>query len=561
MKKRVHLLYVLAAAVLAVFYSVSGGYLRTFSYKMLQKGVDFEISDRIIFVSDVFFLNDYNHILDKIRKTENSTALLLPQIFNIRIGDYIENVNIKDLEKIKHEYRIFTEKFADTKNLIPVVFVSKAPAKKMDAVTDRLAYFKNSRIDPAPEEFNYLEIKSRRLWMSARNIGFYKDYDEYPRRMPMLLRNGDNVYVNACIEAVRKYYKLTKSSLGIEGNRLLIGDVISVPLARRGEIMLPEVDKHPAIYGLNEFLELPDHMLRDSIIILRSANNSTGSMLSLGAAVSAVMQGRTIRYEPFFDYAGAAVWALFLWVLFSRMRVRAGIAVLAAAQTAVFAAAFWMMRSNYFMDTVILTGVNGFVFFTVYYYMTAKKIMEIKRRRGIIYPYVHPDGIKEFIRNNKDIRNLNSGARRYIFYIDFDAGELPNSALYNKTFEKIRSIIYNKTNDFFIRTPGTYGIEAVIIDEKMDVRALMDMLLEIRKETGDVLYNIFLNKADVYIYSTRGRMFFEDEKYRLKKMSESVEKKRYILIDESGIQEYVKTARYQKVSGQFFNVAGLREES
>ncbi|HDT14881.1 MAG TPA: hypothetical protein ENN55_01595 [Firmicutes bacterium] len=340
---------------------------------------------------------------------------------------------------------------------------------------------------------------------------------------------------------------------------------MSVPLLSGGEIILPGISAEPEIYSLKSFLEIPGSILKDRIIIIRSTNNSREAMFSLGAAVSAVMEGKTVWHNPVVDYTAAAVIAFFLWLVLSGMKPAAGTMVFLFVQTAAAAGMFFLMKKMIFVDAAFLLWVNTFVFFTVYYYKISEKNADTAARKKAIRDYVHHKALDNIIRGNKDVRNLNSAGERFLFYMDFDAGNLPDTAAYNKVFEKTREIIYNKTEDFFMRAPGNWGIETVVIDEKADPEMLVEILMEIRERIEDAAYNIFLNKTDVFIYCGEKGIFFEDEKYRLKKESEGIGKKRYILVDENGIQEYVKFARYQKMPGaggaQFFNITGKREEA
>ncbi|HDT15464.1 MAG TPA: hypothetical protein ENN55_04565, partial [Firmicutes bacterium] len=90
MKKRVHIHYAAAAVLFILLPFLAGNYFSFLSLGFFQKINSFKISEKIVFVSDTFAMRDYNRIFEKLQKTENSAVVLMPQVFNIRVGDYIE---------------------------------------------------------------------------------------------------------------------------------------------------------------------------------------------------------------------------------------------------------------------------------------------------------------------------------------------------------------------------------------------------------------------------------------------------------------------------------------
>ena len=114
MKKFVHAVYAAFAAVFIFFYLNYADYLRSFSFNLFQRLAPSPVSmSKVVFISDTLTLKDYNALFDRIGALENSVALFLPQIFNIKVGDYLESIDPAEIDALKEDYKIFKIKLAE----------------------------------------------------------------------------------------------------------------------------------------------------------------------------------------------------------------------------------------------------------------------------------------------------------------------------------------------------------------------------------------------------------------------------------------------------------------
>ena len=149
MRKTAIFFYAVIIAAMAAGYLYFSEEIKSFTFTRMQKFSPSAMSmDKISFIEDDFSLGDYLALIDRIKTAENSAVLFLPQVFNTRTGDYLENINPDEVKKMKEDYRNFTLKLADNQDIIPVVFLERrlSPHPERTRIF-RLIHILNQRLD------------------------------------------------------------------------------------------------------------------------------------------------------------------------------------------------------------------------------------------------------------------------------------------------------------------------------------------------------------------------------------------------------------------------------
>lgn len=566
MRKRQLAVYFLMFVAAAFLYLQFNDSLKSYFFIKFQKTIPSKISmDRVLFISDQFGLPDYIRLFDRLAKLDNSVALLLPQVFNIKIGDYLEDISPEEIKAIQDEYKEFSIKLAETKNIIPVVFLysARSPEKSVDPCIFK--YFSPSEIKQKPVQRNMVRVKSERMWRTAPNIAFYEDFSYYPYKMPLLYNYNGCVLASAAVEAVRKYYSLNKSGIKYDNGSLLAGNVVAAPLLDSGEIIVHQVKDMPKIYGLNEALTLSDGELNDKIVIVRSLNNSEHAMLSLGVVVSSLMQGVYVSYPVMINYTASAALLLLLFAAYRALKIWYGALIALLAEAAIVITTYMLLDKNIYINFVLLSTVNLLTFALLYFYRGSTAVIDMTERAAKVRPFIHPAGINRFIMKNRDLKTKNTWLSASVVYFIFDSAFGADAGTVKITFEKIRQILYNKEHEFYIRLHNGRGIEAVFTGEKAQPKNILAALFEIRETFSAVKFNMILSDTEVFVYELEKDLVVADKNYDLKAVCERLEKKRHIIVPEKNVQKYVTLVKFQKISeagGEvLFNIAGPREEA
>jgi len=565
-KKRQHAVF---AAILVIFlfiYFQYNDFLKSFFFVQFQKTIPSKIStDKIVFISDNFALSDYNTLFDKLNTAENSVVLFLPQIFNIKVGDYLENIDPGEIKKIKDDYRVFTLKLAEMKNIIPVAFLSRTKKKEETVALSQFSYFKGKKINLNLPEYNYLKVKSRRIWLTVQNVGFYRDYDYYPYTIPMLFRYEKHILVNAALEGIRRYYRFTKSSVRFEKGWLRMGKIINFPVTGSGEIVVHQIKKMPKIYSLSEILKMHPQKLADKIIIVRSMNNSMNTMISLGVTLSSILKGEYITYYKKLNYVFGAIIFLLLAGVFLNVRLKYGAIIFSAFEVILAGAVHLLLRSNVYVDFTMFSAINILLFTSIYFYRVSTQMLTRMQRGEVLSKFMHPSEISRFISNNRDIQVKNTWLNTYIIYFTFDTAFSENAENVKKTFEKIREIIYNNEKEFLIKLHSNHDIAVILLKEGVKLKGIFSSLFEIRNTVREPSFNIVFSSTETYIYEFNKDMVFTDKNAALKIKADQIEKKKYIIVPEKDIQKYINIIKFQKITNVekevLFNVVGVREEA
>ncbi len=564
MRKTALFFFILIAAALTAGYLVFSEQIKSYTFSMLQKFSPSTLSmEKIAFIEDDFALEDYLTLLDKFKTIENCAVLFLPQVFNTRTGDYLENIDPDDIRKMKEDYRNFTLKLADDQDVIPVVFLGRAlkPSPSVDIST--FSYYKDSTEMKYLDEYNFTKAASKKIWYDIPGAGFYEDYGYYPYRIPAVFRYNGNVFVSAAVEGIRRYYRFPKTRVKFEDGRLKIGDIIDMPLQKDGEIIIRRLKDDPKIYSLKEFLAAPQGTFNDRIIIVKSMISTRSCMVSLGAAVACIMQGKYVKYSPMMNYSCALILGLLLFVLYRQLKFLSGTAVFLSSSALMFFASAWLLSMDVYADTPFFIAMNLLAFLPVNYFRQAVRSYDMQKRTGVFSRYMHPKSVKNFVRRNSDIKIKNTWLKAYVMYIVFDVDDAPDAGKFKINFEKTREIIYNKCREFIIKNHDNSDIAVIIPDEAAGPGTVIAAALDLREKLTDLRFNIVLNYSEVYIFDVNGALWILDRKYSAREAASSVEKKRNIIISEGDIQKYINIIKFQKLpaaSGAvLFNVAGLRE--
>lgn len=566
MKKASHAIFLGIIIPLLVFYFFIADALKSYVFLGLQnfaRGGP-QLS-KVLFISDDFDLRDYNNLIDKLSTAKNSAVLFLPQVFNVKIEAYLDYIDPDTVRIQKEEYEKFVIKIAEADNLIPVALLSQDKDESEKINLTQFSYFDLKKIKVNPPLFDRLKIKSKRIWYASKVVGFYRDYSYYPYKVPLLFKNNNGVLVNAVVEAVRKYYKMTKSYVKFDDSRLYMGSIINQPVLKSGEIIIRKPESPPKIYTRDQVLALDPEKLSNKIIVVKSGNISEHTMLSLGVAAESVLNGTYVRYNAWLNYLLAAVIAAVFFFAYRALRFRLGIIILALFELLITGAVVLALNSSYYIDFALLTGANVFVFVAVYYYYLWRTLSDRLERHSVIARYLHPASAKSFIKKNRDIRMRNSWVKSTLLYIDIDpqAAATPEEA--KKLFEKVRQLVYNKEKEFIIKALAASSFAVVFADEDIEPKYLLETAFYLREELSGVKLNILVSATEYYIFPFNGELVILDKNSALREAALKLEKTRAVLIPEAAIQKYVGIIKFQKIPARdgvsFFNAAGFREET
>ena len=563
MKKISAAVFVILFAGLLLIYIKTGDFIKSAVFLNVQNFTSKSVfSGRVMFVSDDFDLSDYNNLLDKLSGAGNPVTLFLPQVVNVRVSDYLDNIDPETIRIQKAEYNKLALKLAESENVITVFFSSPGSAPEDRVDLSQFKYFDFSAGLRLPG-YEYIKIINRKIWHSAKNIAFYSNYSYYPYKMPVLFRNGDAVIVNSAIEGVRKYFKLTKSQVKYRNRTLSVGATITLPLLPTGELIIKKPGSNPKTYSLKEALELPGSEFTDKIVIVRSMSVSEDTMLSLGAAVDAIMKGEYVKYNGGMNYAAAVILAMFFFFVYRSLRFRYGIAVFLFSVAGLAAVTIAALNNNIYIDLTLLTAANLFVFFSVYYFYLWNREAEYRSRKGVISRYVHPLELKNFFKKNRDVETKNSWIGAGVFYISFGSsfGKTPGEV--KETFEKIRQAIYDKEKQFLIKIESAAEITAVLTRGGIEPHKIVEVALALRDSLEGKDFNIIFSDTQVYAFEYNGELFLLDKDPETAEAAKKLDKNRRIVMSEMEIKKYLSIIKFQKlgnIEGKvFFSITGFRE--
>ncbi|MCE5300155.1 MAG: hypothetical protein LLG37_04680 [Spirochaetia bacterium] len=569
MKSTRHILFITTLVVLVPLYLYFSDALKSAAFFRLQKALPSAISlERVVFVDGEFGIGDYSAVLDKMAKLENSVALFLPQVFNLKYSEYMENIDPQRVAEQKEQYRAFMVKLAEAQNVIPVIFLSKN-VKSADSIKVDLsgqAYFPALGAAVDAPDFYSVKAASKKFMYTASSPGFYPEYNNYmPYKIPVLLKYGDSLLANAAVEAVRKYYKLTRTRIRLEGNLLSVGDIVSVPLLNDATMLIHQLKEKPKKMSPGRFLGAPDAELEDKVIIVRSPGVSEPVMFSLAVAVASIMKAEYIKYDPLLNYAGAILLFLGMASLYRVMRLRYGMLLFLGAQAALTGSALLLLTNNTYMDIVLMTAVNVLAFASIYFYRISAQAMDRKARYKVLSKFMHPGAVRRFILKNRDIRVENTWIKTFVLYICFEEAYSLDAENAKKSFVKARDLIYNDIKDFVIKIHGNCDIAALVLEDDCGLKKVLSAVFRLRENLDGYKFNIYLSSTEVFIFEHNGELTFLDRHYDCKTGADAMEKKKQVIVPEADIQTYVNTAKFQKIgtAGKtvYFNLAGFREEA
>lgn len=565
-KKSLHFIFIPVLAALVILYVVFNDVIHSCFFTLLESSVPSKVSmEKIVFVEGDFSIEDYGKVTDRIKGLDNSTALFLPQVFNIKINEYLENINPARINNMKNDYKNFIIKLSEAQNIIPVVFLSRNGQQQSSADPSGFRYFDAKSFGPYLPVYNYAKIAGRQAWQSATNAGFYEEYNYYPYRIPAVFNYRGSVLAGAPVEAVRKYYKLTRNRVTMSGNSLNVGDIISFPLQQNGTIMVHRFMGKTDTYTPQQFLDAPVEKINDKIIIVRSSDIPDDITQSIGVAAQSILRNSYIKYDPMMNYIAAAVIFVLLFTAYRPLKLRFGLPVFIITAAALYYGCAELLANNIYADFPLLMAANLAAFSTFYFYSVTGGVLDRNRRRAIFAPVMHPQAVKKFISRNRDIKIKNNWAKAYVMYINFDSTVPMDAQSIKKTFEKVEDAVYTIISDFIIKCRNNSDLALVFSAEDAQLSHAVRAAIELRDKLRDLKFNIILNITETYIFDNSGEIGFIDRKYNLTEPAKTVEKKKYIIVPEADIQNYVNTARFQKIYEKagvvLFNIAGIREEA
>ncbi len=560
-----NILFFSAVSGIAALYLISGPGISGFFYDTYEKFLPpKKHSEKILIVSAPGGLSDYKTFLKKTASLERSVALFTPHIFDRNIGDFLEGSSGEDIERLRADYREFSILFAESQNVIPVVSLKKGPKSKADTDPSAYSYFKASKTPFKMEEHGGAAVKNTRLWMTAPNMGFFPNYESVPYRVPFFFNSSGEALVAAQVEAVRRYYGLTKSKIDTVNRLLSVGSGIRIALLHDGQAIIRRPAARAPEIQLKEFADAAAAKYEDKIIIFREAKQGRGQADALAAAVSTVLSGETTGGGEALNFVVSVILALLLLQLYRNIKIVLGSAVFLVSSAAAAAAGYAILMNGYFFDATAFIFMNAASCFGVYYLKLSAEALEKRRRVKLFAGVMHPKSLKNFIASKKDIRLRNVWLNTAAVYFDFESGSLDSPAAVKKAFDKISAIIYNNVKDFIIKLHGSNAVAAVVLQDNFRPKDLFKALFEIREELKDFNFNITVSAGRVYIFEFTGTVNFMDPDCELSARFGVQQKKRHIIVAEKDIQKFINIIKFQKISGAgaaaLFNVAGFREE-
>ncbi len=542
--------------------------LKSFFFSQFQKFLPDKINaKKILYIDDEFSLGDYNNLFSIISKAENSVAVILPQLFNIKIGDYVESLTFEEIKKTQEEYKEFIFKLAETPNIILVGLMDYVKTDTRVTVDPCVfKYFKKQDIKLKLKKVNYIKVNNARIWLSAPDIGFYQNFEFYPYKIPLLYDFNNCIIVNAAVEAIRKYYRLNKKSINFSENKLKIGTIVSVPISKTGDLIVYQSHEKIKIYNLNEFIKLPPEEINDKIIIIKSRNISEYTMISMGMLISSLLQNQYIYYSSIMNYiTGFVLFTVFL-IFYRLLKIYYGIILMALIEFCIIIFTFLLLNRNIYVDFVLFSLVNLITFFFVYYFKVYNSIIEYNSRAGVLKGVINEHSLKQMLHNNRDIKAMNTWHQTFVIYIIFSNEVVENINDLKKYFDKINDMVYNINKEFFIKLINEKDI-IIIFAGEVEIKKLIKLLFEIREQIQENIYNIILSFTEIYAYLHLhgNRLIFADRNINVRINAENIEKKRYILVPEKDIQKYIDYIKFHKNVNTggilYFNAVGLREEA
>lgn len=515
-------------------------------------------NDKFLFIDAEFEIKLFNALFEKLKIAENSVILLLPQIFNIKVGDYLENINPDDIKNLKDDYNDFVFKIAEMPNLLPVVFIYNEKDIKQSFDLKKFYYFnsKNKNF----EKFNYVKIVSKKLWQIVNDAAFYTEYENYPFLVPMLYNYNNNILINAALEAIRKYYKLPKSQIKLENDNIIIGNIINFPLIENGKMITKPIKNKPRIFSINEILSADKKLFDDKIIIIKSSNNTVYTMLSLGAIIESIMEKDIIKYHAIYNYIAAFILCFILLFLFKDLKFIWGFGLFIFVFILEAVVAQVLIKINIYYNYFLFFIINFGMFAMIYIYRGFEWAYSFNTRKELMQKYIISTKINEFIKKNRDIKIMNYWFKTEIIYLVFDENEIAIAENIKKSFEKLKAMIYNYKCDCFIKI-NRFNEFCFIFLEEIELKLKLDLLFKIREEL-DFDFNIIINNSEIYLMEYKGEINLIDKNLKFKLFCEGLEKKKYILISNEDIQKYINLIKFQKISSTagttIFNVAGER---
>jgi hypothetical protein len=565
-KKSLHFFSIPFIALCIAAYFFYSDAVKSFVFTQVQKLSTAQVQlDDILFIDGQFNTADYTNFINRAKTLENSVVLFMPQIYNTRLEDYIEEINPDEVKKTKDDYRNLTISLSEAQNIIPVMFVDSKKNTLKEIDLSGFAFYRADDIKMKIREYTNVNVASKRVIYTLANAGFYEDYQYLPFTIPVIIKYDNSALTGAAVEAIRKYYKFTRNRIKYTDRRLQIGDAIDFPMLGNGGIIIQRLKETPKVYTLDEFMALDNKTANDKIIIIKNREITRAAMFSLGTMTASIMKGEYIKYDPFLNYAGALLLLLGLLAAFRSFRLLWGILILAGAEAVIFFGGVLFMNQSIYLDVALLSVVNLLSFITVYYYRIMTLAIDRDERFKVLSQFMHPKSVRRFILKNRDIRIKNSWIKAYVIYIVFEEQGIPDVNEIKKNFEQASELVYNNHKEFIIKGHNNCDMVIVLLDESPDLRKILETVFVMREKLSTLKYNIILSETEIYIFENRNELGILDKKYAVRNAAQRVEKKKHIIVPEEDIQKYINFIKFQKIAGTgaaaLFNITGFREES
>ncbi len=557
------ILYAAAAVIAAAFYFFSADYLLSVSLKALSAVAGTSVNEKVLYVRGDFNARTCGEFFKKTAELKNSVTLFMPEFFSRQPGDFMEGEDFNGLEKASEKYRDFAFMFAESDNFIPVVFNAAGAVLAGKEDISQYVYFNRSKYQGKAADFIAPEAVNKRLWLSARNAGFYGDFASAPFKIPALYSVDGGLLISAPVEALRKYYKLPKSRILIEDGKLAVGDITGAALITGGEMAIPVYAGEPETITLEKFMNMPVQEADSRIIIAADKNTPLNSVSGMGAAVSMMIDRGKITYKRLFNYIAALLVALLAAGAYLRFGAGAGFPFFIFIQLAGAAAVYWLYMSGIYADYPAVTFANVAAFVTIYGFKAGSKKRDVEKRKGLLRQAMPDSAAERFIKKNSDVKMKNSWLKADAVYFVFSTADNDPAAL-KKDFERIQSVISGNFPESMASASGSGEIAFLIFGEN-DRKKIVETLNSAREKVTSAEFNIIISTTEVLVFERGGELAFLEKDSENRRRAYALPVKKYMLVAEKEIQRYVNITKFQQIPGYeksgFFNLAGLRGEA
>lgn len=557
------IVYAAAAVIAVILYVFYADYLLSLSLKAVSGASGTAVNEKVIYVNGNFNAESSAAFIKKTGELKNSVTLFMPDIFSKTPGDFMAGEDFNGLENAQKKYQDFSFLLAEAEGFVPVVYNRYGETGAAGEDISQYIYFSGAKYKGSPRLFSAGTIENKRLWLSSRNAGFFSGFKYTPFKIPALYSVKGGIIISAPAEALRKYYKLPRSRIGVEDGKLKIGDITGAALNSTGEMAVPVYAGRPEVISPDKFIAMDAQEADNRIIIVSDSDSDVYSMQAAGAAVSMMLDRGKITFDRVINYIAAALIMLLAAGAYLKFGIGAGFPLFVFIQFASAAAFYWLYISGIYGDYPAVSFGNIMAFVLIYGYKAGSKKREMEKRKSFLRQAMPEGAAERFVKRNSDIKLRNTWLKADVVYFSFGLSH-DDPADLKKDFQFIQKTLHAAFKDVLTSASGSGELTAIIFGEA-DRKKVVEILGTVRDEIKSGDFNILINTTEVYVFDRGGELAFLEKDGDIRKKAYILPLKKYMLVAEKEIQQYVNITKFQQIPGyensKFFNLAGLRGEA